>query len=427
MKRHGVTINFPQISVILCTVLILSVRAQSSVVESIDKKQLTAQDYSVVVENIPNDPEPTIEELHDYFHSKFGRVASITLVRQNGELLRAVATRQVLRQEIRENRLRQGQSGADASKLAEACQKMETEMSKLDDQIKNDIKYNPHPIWKAFVIFNDQRTQVKCIETLHDANPNVQLLFKGHALKVIEASEPTDIIYETSDRSFNLMILSQIASYFLVGILLLVDYFIINALLEKGGFQASVFISLINTILPILMKLLTMNVEIHYTNVNRQVSLLVKLIIVRCMNSAVLIYIATAYSETFTYSKIEAIFSTQLLTALLNPFLQIFDMSVLFNRYIAGRYVKTQYELNELYRPTDWTLAERYTDVIKAIFMSLFYAVVYPAGLFIAAFTMLTTYLTDKYSLFFQWRKPPSMNQSLGVFARYFLLASVWV
>jgi hypothetical protein len=116
------------------------------------------------------------------------------------------------------------------------------------------------------------------------------------------------------------------------------------------------------------------------------------------------------------------------------PVLRFFDPSKIFFRFLVPNCPcfsflrpKTQSELNALFRSDEWTLAERYTDVIKSIFMSMFYAVILPSGLFISAFTMLSTYFTDKYSLFYQWRRPPQFDESLGVIARYFLCASLWV
>lgn len=392
---------------------------------------MSTQDYAVVVENLKHDhvtqSEPTIENLEAYFR-KFGHVASITIVRKNGELLRGLANIKVLEVEKMKNLMQQGCE--DDARKVESLKQAGFAIQQKIDGIQNDVVanlYNVHPIWKVFVVFNSQYSQVECIKALNAASPKHETHFNGGVPKAVEAPEPSDLIYENSDYSEIYMYLTWFISYSCAGLLLLVSFFIIQALLKLGGFQASIFISLINTALPISMKLLTSMVEIHYTNDSRQNSILQKLLIVRCLMSAVLIYIATDFEETFTYSKIEAIFSTQLLTAILNPVLQVFDMSVVFNRYILGRQAITQTDLNELYRSADWTLAERYTDVIKALFMALFYSVVYPSGLFIAAFTMLSTYIADKYSLFYQWRRPPAFGESLGVTARFFFLGSIWV
>jgi hypothetical protein len=208
---------------------------------------------------------------------------------------------------------------------------------------------------------------------------------------------------------------------------MVINYYIINSLLKTGGVAAPIFISIINSGLPVLMKMLTMEVEIHYDNGNRQSSLLLKLVSVRCINAAVLIYLASPFDSTFALTRIQAVQNTLLADAVLTPLLRILDPYILYRRYYLSRYATTQAEMNNLWRSQDWTLAERYTDIIKSIFMSFFYAVLLPSGLFISCFTVISTYFLDKYSMFRIWRRPPLVGASLGIIARYFLMATLWV
>jgi hypothetical protein len=82
--------------------------------------------------------------------------------------------------------------------------------------------------------------------------------------------------------------------------------------------------------------------------------------------------------------------------------------------------------LNSYWQGADWTLAERYTDVLKSLFVGFFFAVPLPSGLFITAFAMISTYLVDKYSLFRLWRRPTKIDESLGVLSRYFFVGIVF-
>jgi hypothetical protein len=82
--------------------------------------------------------------------------------------------------------------------------------------------------------------------------------------------------------------------------------------------------------------------------------------------------------------------------------------------------------LNSYWQGADWTLAERYTDVLKTIFVGLFFLVPLPSGLFITAFAMITTYLVDKYSLLRLWKRPPQFDKTLGQFSRYFYIGIVF-
>jgi hypothetical protein len=84
------------------------------------------------------------------------------------------------------------------------------------------------------------------------------------------------------------------------------------------------------------------------------------------------------------------------------------------------------FRLNSFWQGADWNLAERYTDILKTIFVGLFFAVPVPSGLFITAFAMLSTYLVDKYSLFRIWKRSPMIGSSLGTLSRYFYILIVF-
>ena len=91
-----------------------------------------------------------------------------------------------------------------------------------------------------------------------------------------------------------------------------------------------------------------------------------------------------------------------------------------------GWFAKTQAELNALWGGADWYLAERYTDVLKTVFVGIFFAVPLPSGLFITAFALLSTYFVDKYSLVRLWKRAPSINANLNTVSRYFFIFGIW-
>jgi len=73
-----------------------------------------------------------------------------------------------------------------------------------------------------------------------------------------------------------------------------------------------------------------------------------------------------------------------------------------------------------------WNLAERYTDMIKTVFVGLFYSVLVPSSLFITAAAMLTTYFVDKYCLLRMWERPPMYDEAMAVTSRKMIIVSVW-
>lgn len=169
-------------------------------------------------------------------------------------------------------------------------------------------------------------------------------------------------------------------------------------------------------------------VEVHDTQTKMQQSMLIKLVVARCLVAAVLFYIATPFDKTFDQGRIQQIQNILIADAITSPLLRLMDIYGVFMRYVYGPHVAvTQDNLNVYWLGTDLTLAERYTDVLKTCFVGLFFAVPLPSGLFITAFAMLSTYFVDKYSLFRIWRRQAMVGGELGTISRYFMVFVVWV
>ena len=98
----------------------------------------------------------------------------------------------------------------------------------------------------------------------------------------------------------------------------------------------------------------------------------------------------------------------------------------LYDKRIRGGRAKTQEELNHLYSPTSWNLAERYTDIIKTLFVGIFYSPIIPTALMITSLAMVTTYICDKYSLIHLWRRPPMLGAKLAHDSRLCFILIVW-
>lgn len=55
--------------------------------------------------------------------------------------------------------------------------------------------------------------------------------------------------------------------------------------------------------------------------------------------------------------------------------------------------------MNEFFRGAVWNLGERYTDVMKTVFVSVFYAQILPTGMFVTCAALALAYAVDKYLL----------------------------
>ena len=241
----------------------------------------------------------------------------------------------------------------------------------------------------------------------------------GYILDISEAPEPNDILYEGSGVSFHWRFARLLLSYAICTFAMVITFLILNALSATGANVVALFVAVVNQFLPVLVSYTTNYVEVHVQTSDKELSALAKLAIVRCINSGVLIYLTASYNSNFGEDHLGHIQSILLADAFSTPVLRFLDIQGIINRNLIAPRVSTQDEMNLLYTPQDWTLSERYTDMIKTIFVGTFFAVPLPSGLFITAFTMLTTYWVDKYSLCRQWKISPNLDGSLATISRY--------
>ena len=87
--------------------------------------------------------------------------------------------------------------------------------------------------------------------------------------------------------------------------------------------------------------------------------------------------------------------------------------------------------MNFFFRGALWNLGERYTDVMKTVFVSVFYAQILPTGMFVTCAALSLAYAVDKYLLLRWWEIPPIMSDKIGRNARAFfcliIYSHVWV
>ena len=208
--------------------------------------------------------------------------------------------------------------------------------------------------------------------------------------------------------------------------IVVVAFFIVQALSNSGTLAVAIFISLMNGVLPYMLKVLTLIFELHTERSELETSMLFKLVVVRCINSGLLIYLAASYDETFRLAHLEAVQNILIFDAFLTPGLRVLDLDGYVKRHILAAGTKTQAEMNMYWQGTKWTLAERYTDMLKTFFVGMFFSIPLPSGLFITAIAMLTNYAADRYCLFRVWKRPAQLDGSLSVVARYFFVISLW-
>lgn len=322
----------------------------------------------------------------------------------------------------------------------ESC---EAKLLVYDEQIlaMSSIDYVP---WRIFVSFNKEDEQRKCLAEL--ATSDYSFLnsflnieeepepekFHGVILDVSEAPEPGDVIYDHNHRNKPEVYLRLLISYSITGLVIFLVMLCITVLRDVEGtvtqLLVALFISGMNAGLPIGIRILTQIVEAHSSETGSQRSVLWKLLIARCMNSAILIYVLTPWHSQFSLENMRQIQTILLSDALVSPFTRLCNIADRAKRHIVAPLIfgKTQAGYNSQFQGTKWTLAERYTDALKSVFAGFFFAVPLPTGLFITSFTMAINYMVDKYALMRLWERKPTLDHSLAKLSRYFLITTLW-
>lgn len=427
---------------------------EGDAIESADAAQQTIQDYSVVIKNPPQ--EVTDPQVYYDKYKRFGDIVFVTVARRNGALLRALANKKVLDSEL---------TGILAVKTAAAqpdskvkftmnkqedltafqltCQAtlgmyrtveyLEKQLEVVNNTIRGLAQSDFEP-WRVFITFDREKSRLDCLaatsvttlDLWNNSQENHDAVLHGKCLKISGTAEATDVIWENSHYDTHQKIISWIISFGAASVIVVIAFYIVEALSNSGSVAVAAFVSILNGMLPYIVKTLTLSVEIHTERSSVESSMLLKLVVVRCINSGLLIYLAAQYYQTFRLTHLEAIQNILIFDAFLTPGLRVLDLDGYFYRHVLAKSAKTQHEMNTYFQGTEWTLAERYTDMLKTFFVGMFFSVPLPSGLFITAVAMVTTYWADRYCLFRIWKRPAQLDASLSVVARYFFVISVW-
>ena len=297
----------------LCYVLIAAFVVNyyfKMVEQQMDEDEQTAQDYSIVIDNPPEDATDP-QEWREYFKSAFdAHVTACTVAVDNDLLVRTLVER---REKMRmlELMVEPGTSldivtlaGIAAGKERErnAFQKLMAmvvpgfpeifaRMAVLTAKVQG-LAQQDYPVTNIFVTFETEGGQRKVLEKLTvgqaaiDTNRqssvrDVKYLFRGfRVLSVHEPEEPDSIRWE----DLNVTFYSRMKQQFFTGLCtvaaLVVVVFLVNVVNETNAIFTAYTIAIVNALFPTLAKALSYS-EAHPSHGSLQTSLYFKIAIFR--------------------------------------------------------------------------------------------------------------------------------------------------
>ena len=317
---------------------------------------------------------------------------------------------------------------------------------KAIDDANRTLYANDSPPLVAYVTFDNELSQHRVMRGMRgdvfdrwqirkDLRPESTVTDHLEAAKHLDAPEPSDIVFENFDIPWCTRFFRMLESYALALVVIVLLYVLLLGLTEYTHEQdlgmvsslvLAAFITLINLMLPTILKTTSYS-ELHLRESELQVSMLVKLLLARYMNSAILTFLVTRKDSFLSPNFVSKVQQIMILDLFLPPILRLFDVYNIVMRYVVSKTSKSQANMNSHFNGTFWNLSERYTDSMKKIYFCFFYSWLCPSGFAITSLALLVDYYVDKYLLFRRWRTPPRIGGHLSIAARVYFYLSVCV
>jgi hypothetical protein len=300
---------------------------RKKMVTAIDLQQQTAQDYSVRVHNPPRDAD-NADEWHEFF-KQFGDVVNITICKNNGSLLRALAEAKLVEQKLETAHVSHVDPYSFPLSLPCVLSLVQTMGFLLDEQywIRRQLRGKQalkklcradnlilhYHVTTVFCTFDREEAQRTCLEQLAAglldttswgrclrticapcctkktpfASPHTQQapsnsLFQGQQLDLSEPEEPSEILWANLDYSLLSRVVEQALTWACAGLILLLAWQVQASLVggKRRGEVSSenstneqvngIFVALVNYLVVQVMVALS-NSEHHKDEGNLQV------------------------------------------------------------------------------------------------------------------------------------------------------------
>lgn len=448
------------LSVVLFIIGALAIRArQNSLEVYFDEDEQTAQDYSICVLNPPADAHDP-DEWKSFFENNFDcHVTVCTVDVDNDWLVNLLARRREILEifeltlpgvEITEENL---EAEAEKSKesegfmnmlgLAKSTNQLYAEYKTVCENISKEVHREFRGTSSVFVTFETEAGQREVLNWLTVGSVNARKnnleavddprhLFRGkHVLHVVEPEEPSNIRWQEMDASTKTIMIKLLITSFICLVLIAIAFSVITWLYTFAVWLAPIATTFFTSTFPMLAKSL-MNMERHRSESARQKWLFIKIASFNILVTSVLLSVVQPFTATLDdreeslpglIPSVHALFFSQLL---LTPAMQLSDYMGHINRHIFAPRAKTQVEMNRMFTGAQIFLAERYANLMKYLYLVVWYCAIYPAGFFMGSVALIIVYFVDRFSLMRSWARTPQLGTQISDFARnYFTPAAL--
>jgi len=187
----------------------------------------------------------------------------------------------------------------------------------------------------------------------------------------------------------------------------------------------------VNSIAPYVCYYMVHYCEAHPSESGKELSAYLKITAHLWITTALLTAYITPFTETLdndSDSLIPAMFAIFITEMCKAPVTQILDPAGNIKRHLLAPWAKDEEQMLQYFQGTKYSLAERYTDLTNVLFLTFYYAFLFPAGFFFASITLAVHYCTDKFCLLRVWAQGPTIGNDIARISRtYFFSAALIV
>lgn len=187
-------------------------------------------------------------------------------------------------------------------------------------------------------------------------------------LSIKESCEPANVFWEDVDITFGKRIKQQGFTLVVTSMMVVGSVIACKALqISSGAASAALWISISNIMVPEVIRQLCFKVEDHVSLNDQQMSLYFKLTFFRWMNTAVVLYLITDFTDFLTAKAMNQVQAVLIADAFTTPIVRTLNPMEAINQAIVSRYAPTQEKMNTYFLGSVWYPAERYADMTKTV------------------------------------------------------------
>lgn len=409
-----------------------------------DERNATATDFSIEIKNPPKDAVDAdewrayLEKVAATYLQKNGtdalggdgapvtprdtHVTCLTVALNNHKLTDTLIARRKVKKGLMDvleivdddalnSLIAKASQSIDSAGLEKGAKSKMAKLLKLDEKIK-ELQEKAYDAKRIFVSFETEIGQRAVLSALSvsriaisknktEALDDESYLFRGKVMDAEEPPEPLtvrwhDLGVPKKEKKLRRFAASIISILVVMGAFLLVRH----VFLTYGAGVSALFIAILNILTPLVCRGITA-IEIHSDEGGKQASHSIKVLGLRCVNSAVIIHLVTPFTWSLTNGEhlvksVAAIFVAEMFTA---PIVQALFIPGIIKMHIVAPRCKDQESMNQCFTGARWELGERYTNMMKVLFLCFFFSALFPGAFALSALLLFIHFEMDKFCL----------------------------